>query len=87
MTDYYVRFEDTNTREWVDTLPEARVKAVRMLRTASTKKKKVLVEKTKGRLVAGYVFLNYKGIGVWKVGRTAWLISEDGNIRNKQPYW
>lgn len=86
MTDYYIRYEDTNTRKWADNLPDARVKAVKMLRSAPSKKK-VLIEKTTGRLVAGCVFLNYKGIGVWKVGRTAWLISEDGNIRNKQPYW
>lgn len=86
MTDYYIGFEDTNKREWADNISEARVKAVRMLKSAPSKKE-VLIEYAREGIVVGRVFLNYEGIGIWKFGRTAWLISKNGNIYGKQPYW
>ena len=86
MTDYYIGFEDTIARKWADNISEARVKAVKMLKSTPSKKK-VLIENAKKGIVVGGVRLNYEGTGIWIVGRTAWLISKNGNIYGKQPYW
>ena len=85
MTGYYIGYEDANTREWADNISEARIRAVKMLKTAPSKKE-VLIENMREGIVVGRVLLNYEGIGVWKVGRTAWLISKNGNRDGKQPY-
>lgn len=69
-------------------LSKARVKAVQMLKTIRPlPSEKVYIENGRTGIVEGAVLLNYEGTGVWKVGRTAWLISKNGNIYNKQPYW
>lgn len=86
MTLYYIGSQNgKGPTDTENSLPKARARALRMLK--ANPMKEVVIENARTGLVEGYVFLNYRGTGVWKVGRTAWLVNKDGTIHSKQPYW
>lgn len=85
---YYIGIEDKRPQTSTKGLSKARVMAVKLLKeTPNGKSKKAIIENAKSGTIEGKVILNYKGVGVWIVGRTAWMISKNGDIYDKQPYW
>lgn len=81
MTRYYIGFENGGPQTYADGMPKARVKAVELLKKSPSEI--IYIENSRTGMVEGKVRLNWKGIGEWNVGRTAWLISKNGDIYNK----
>ena len=81
---YTIRINGKNMG-YAQSLPNARKKAVKLLKEGNTGK--TYIYKVNDNFAIGEIWLNWKGQGVWATGNKAYPIYSDGSLGKGEQYY